>query len=382
MSELKLNLIDREHVLHGTIHGSVADRCVAALSAEPETIGELTSALSRYNKRLDDWSPFASFHSSVHSSIASSADPPIDCRAWDAGIVVIDLTARIVAADSTYSQPQPEGEIHYHDGTKCTDIPVLYRLPDDWLFVNSVEAYQWSRERRAKERLAKAPFDARHVLYGTPLLEFLVNAIGTSVEAGLVIPAIQASASHQTGTDTFIPTVVRNFAVTDDVSMIEDDCKVADGLLGNGNGSSAGDYEAQLALATALSAIHARWLMTPREDLRGDSPRDVMLARQDFIDFELHTRSLQWSLLDEGPPCLASDSFAYRFAGFGTHEWIIYYDLVRYLLWSAAADKQLWSAVTCHPFGRSDVSTAVACAEPLLTPLASDETLHRQHSSL
>ena len=29
-----------------------------------------------------------------------------------------------------------------------TEIPVLYRLPDDWLFVNSVEAYQWSRERR------------------------------------------------------------------------------------------------------------------------------------------------------------------------------------------------------------------------------------------
>jgi hypothetical protein len=57
-----------------------------------------------------------------------------------------------------------------------------------------------------------------------------------------------------------------------------------------------------------------------------------MLEKQDFIDFDLHTRSLQWSFLNEGPPCLARDSFAYRFAGFGTHEWVIYYDLVRDLL--------------------------------------------------
>jgi len=41
MSEIKLILVDAERVVHGTIHGSIADRCVAALSAEPETIAEL-----------------------------------------------------------------------------------------------------------------------------------------------------------------------------------------------------------------------------------------------------------------------------------------------------------------------------------------------------
>jgi hypothetical protein len=60
-----------------------------------------------------------------------------------------------------------------------------------------------------------------------------------------------------------------------------------------------------------------------------------MLEKQDLIDFDLHTRSLQWSFLNEGPPCLGPDSFAYRFAGFGTHEWVVYYDLVRHLLWRA-----------------------------------------------
>jgi hypothetical protein len=66
-----------------------------------------------------------------------------------------------------------------------------------------------------------------------------------------------------------------------------------------------------------------------------------MLEKRDFIDFDLHSRSLQWSMQQEGPPCLSKDSFAYRYAGFGTHEWVIYYDLVRQMLWSAASSGHL-----------------------------------------
>ena len=60
MSELKLNLIDAERTLHGTIHGAIADAAIAALSAEPETIPELVAALARYIKPSDDSSPFHS----------------------------------------------------------------------------------------------------------------------------------------------------------------------------------------------------------------------------------------------------------------------------------------------------------------------------------
>jgi hypothetical protein len=315
MSEVKLNLIDTQQVLHGTIHGSVADACVAALSAEPETIAELTAALSRYIKPLDDRSPFASFHSSVNSSAQQS----IDTKPWDAGIVVIDLAARIVACESTYSMPGPSGEVRYHDGTKSTDISVFYRLPDDWLFVNSVEAYQWSRERRARERLADTPLDVREVLYGIPLLDFIVTECGK-------IEGVEARPSG-TGPISVAPDAAGSIA--DDADLSED------------------------PMSKEVSRIHSRWLMTPREDLRGQSPRDVILVKQEVIDFDLHTRSLQWSDLDEGPPCLSPDSYAYRFAGFGTHEWVIYYDLVRHLLWSAL---KLWSALTCRRFGLPDPS--------------------------
>jgi hypothetical protein len=78
VSEVKLNLIDNHQVLHGIIHGSVADACVAALSAEPETIGELASALTRYIKPLDDQSPFATFHSSPYASVGNYGNPTLD----------------------------------------------------------------------------------------------------------------------------------------------------------------------------------------------------------------------------------------------------------------------------------------------------------------
>lgn len=47
MCELRLNLVDAPEILEGTIHGSVVEACVAALSAEPETIDELRAALER-----------------------------------------------------------------------------------------------------------------------------------------------------------------------------------------------------------------------------------------------------------------------------------------------------------------------------------------------
>lgn len=286
MSEVKLNLIDSQQVFHGTIHGSVVDACVAALSAEPETIAELSSALTRYIKPLDDRSPFATFHSSVHSSVSSSVSTPLDTKPWDAGIVVIDLAARIVASESTYSMPHPSGEVRYHDGTISTDVAVMYRVPDDWSFVSSIDEYKAMRVRKNLARAANPQIDYRQVLYGRALSEFIAGNI------------------QQVSIEQHAPESV-------DQSLLLD------------------------RLEVEISAIQARWLTTPREDLGGSSPRDVMLARQDFIDFDLHTRELQWSFQGEGPPCLAKDSHAYKFAGFGTHEWVIYYDLVRHLLSSA-----------------------------------------------
>lgn len=284
MSEVKLNIVDAQRISSGTVHGSIADACVAALSAEPETVAELEAALTRYVKSLNESGAFGTLRSGSE----------IDADKWDAGVVIIDLSARIVAAESSYSQPQREGAVPYHDGTQSTDISILYRVPDDWKFLNSIAEYECA-SRRA-ERSANQPLDARYVLYGRALLEFIASNVREVSGCGETTPQSNGFRDEQLASN---------------------------------------DDPIQAALAKEISAIHARWLTTPRADLRDQTPRDLLLARREFVDFDLHTRQLQWSFQGEGPPCLPPHSFAYRFAGFGTQECVVYYDLVRHLLWES-----------------------------------------------
>jgi hypothetical protein len=264
MSEVRLNVLDADGSCNGTIHGGVADAAVAALSAEPESIGELRLAIGRFIRLVDDYEPFGFF------------DPGELMEPWDAGIVVIDLNARVVAVESTYSLPAAAGEVAFHDGSSLTNVRISYQVSDDWLFVDTIDEYLAVRDRRKVERSASPPLDARPVLYDA-VVEFIVK-----------------------------------------------ECLAA-------RDSSERD---------PITAIHARWLTEPRDDLRGKSPRDVLLSKLEYIDADLWSRETQWSRLREQPPGLTPESAAYRFAGFGMHEVVLYYDMVRLLL------ERCWEKVT------------------------------------
>lgn len=281
MSYIRLNISDQTQTINGEVHGSRGDALVAALSAEPDSIRELALALSRFIAPLDDESPFRWF------AMGHNLEP------FDSGILIIDLTARVVAVDSTYSQPSPSGQLAYHDGKRLTDIPLLYRLPDDWLFVYSVFAYEGISESRRRERELLRPLDARPVLYGLPLTHFIAS---------------------------------QSLAATGEISI---------------NRDSRPAYKNQEAMAASeetdafekiISDIHKKWWMTARDDLEGRSPRQVMLAGKDFIDSDLHSREVQWSFTGQCPQPLALESVAYARAAFGTHEIVVYYDLIRHLL--------------------------------------------------
>jgi len=266
MSEVMLNILDGSRECHGTVHGGFADTAVAALSAEPETIEELRHAITRFQKPLGDSSTFSGF------------DAGTDFIPWDAGIVIIDLAARVVAMESSYSQPAAAGNVRYHNGREATGVNLEYRVPEDWLFADSVNHYEGVCKKRRAERMTARPFDARPVLYNE-VLEFIVG-----------------------------------------------ECLAA-------RAAKAGD---------PIAEIHARWLMTPRADLQGQSPRDVLLGKREWIDADLELRERQWSLLREPPPCLPKESSAYRFAGFGTHEIVLYYELMRHLL------SECWKRVSAN----------------------------------
>ena len=261
MTEIRLNIKDAEQAIQGIIHGSLADVAIAALSAEPETISELEAAMQRFHKTVEDCRHFAWFRTGF-----------VEER-WDAGIVIIDLAARIAAAESFYSSLRLNGEVAYHDGTKPTNVWLSYYLPKDWLLLSSVDVYKSLCEGRRNERLTRLQIDSREILYGPALIQFIVNQCI-------------------------------------DRSRTVDDRSDKD----------------------PIAEIHAQWLTTPRTDLLDETPRNVILERLDFIDRDMSSRQLQWSILGERPPQLASDSFAYRRAGFGTQEYIVYYCLVRHLV--------------------------------------------------
>jgi len=253
MSNLRLNITDQNQTIHDTVHHYLVEALLAALTAEPESIEELGLALERFIKPPENRSPFSEFKN------GTNLDP------YDTGVALIDLASRVIVVDPIQFDGQGEGSIHVQSEFAEEDVYVPYRLSSDWLFVPSIAKYQSAKE----ERIRPAPLDAREVLYGKPLFEFIAN-----------------------------------------------ECHEAAG--------SSGEH--------LVSAIHARWLITPREDLRNMSPREVLLEKKDFIDFELHSRALQWSFTGECPAPLPASSTAYRFSGFGIHEIVIYYELFRYLI--------------------------------------------------
>jgi hypothetical protein len=290
MSEIRLVIRDAARDICGTPHGGFADMVVAALSAEPETIEELDVAIER-------------FHKLGRSRFFHCFDRGIDDRPHDAGVMIIDLAARLIAYDSTYSAPSREGHVNYQNGECSTRHGLRYHLPDDWKIVNDVEGWRPMARERRRERDANPPFDARAVLYGRPLVEFIAAECfnAPSPPPTKAEPVAPDSRTHEeTGQ----------------------------------SGDMAYDFPPRdEAEETIVRDIHIKWMMTTRDDLRGQTPREVMVARHDFIGWDMQDRSERWSQVGSPAPMLDPQSRAYLFAGFGTHEHVVYYEMVRFLLW-------------------------------------------------
>ena len=256
MSEIRVNIIDNFRTISGDIHGSLGDPLIAALMSEPESIEELESAVERFIPRESDWKFFRSFRN------GENFEP------WDAGLLIIDLSAQVIMADSTYSYYFTDGTIGMK-GRDDEEFPLRYCLSPEWQHTRSFPEFLCAKTQSSERAEKYPPFDAREILFGKPLFEYIAAKF----------PIYKDS---------------------DDGDLFVD--------------------------------IHAEWLMTPRNDLRGKTPREVLLEKSEYIAADLHSRSMQWSFTGFEPPPLAKDSKAYKFAGFGRHEFIMYYDLFRALL--------------------------------------------------
>ncbi|MCI0486736.1 MAG: hypothetical protein L0229_09060, partial [Blastocatellia bacterium] len=125
MKLIRLNITDRTQTINGEIHADLGDFVIAALAAEPETIEEMVLASERFIEPHNDRSLFHGFHR------GENLEP------CDAGVLVIDLAARVVAVDSSYSSPSAEGQVLMQIEFSEDQIAIPYQLSDDWMFVRS-----------------------------------------------------------------------------------------------------------------------------------------------------------------------------------------------------------------------------------------------------
>lgn len=272
MSLIRINVADEHTVVTGELHGSDGDRLIASLTAEPETIEELETAFKRFAREDSGSLPFGWFRKSELEDPDKFEDE-FNPEPFDAGILIIDLAGRTVASESTYSVVSREGTIGVAD--RLSEEPAVmefglpFRLSDEWEFFGSVLDFEGAARERRRRRLARIPVDAREVLYGEHMITFIADQMTKSQ-----IPENEQLRAH----------------------------------------------------------LHSIWLLKEREDLNQMTPRDVLLDKHDFISADMHSRSLQWSFTKDSPPDIPKDSAAYKYAGFGTHEIVVYYDLIRYLM--------------------------------------------------
>ena len=160
MSEVALTILDIERSVHGNLLGSEADWTIAALAAEPESIEELDVAMRRFSGD-EDQSHFGHFS-------PGTCDLP-----WDEGVVIIDLAARLIASESSYSAVATEGSVL----AKPHDKWINYRLSDDWEVLlerrdflswdNQNREHQWSMTRRCPLGIERNTAAYRYAGFGT-----------------------------------------------------------------------------------------------------------------------------------------------------------------------------------------------------------------------
>jgi len=283
-NEVMVTIIDAHRALHDAMPVGIANYVLAALTAEPETLEELETAMTRYDR-------ITAREGFVHRLHEGLNEEP-----WDSGVLIVDLPARLIVAEtepvlydpktSGYVVYRPDPEPDWDQLPQDEIVGVRFRLSGDWLLLRSLEGWRERSEQRRRERMANPPFDVRPILFGETLTAFIARECLAARDRGAEDPVV---------------------------------------------------------------AIHERWLMTPREDLRGQTPRELLCARLDFVDWELESRASQWSFAGVCPDALDRDSTAFRCAGFGTHSIVTYFYLVRHLIdecWKLVGDDLLATSET------------------------------------
>ncbi|HBJ36256.1 MAG TPA: hypothetical protein DDZ51_16200, partial [Planctomycetaceae bacterium] len=313
MSEVKLVIRDGDEDRAGTVHGSLAECFIAALSADPVSLADLNAAMDRFTLESPPQGYFPHFLRAI------------DAEPWDAGLVVIDMAARLVVIDSSYSSPGHKGVVTRHniDSIEGGSVRLNYRLAHEWLFLYDATNWEATARLRRQTRADQPVTDLREIFYGEPMLRSIIlgcrrqfcqrNEIAKRVHREWIESRRHWNKRYADGPQPEPETLTIH-----ELARSED---------------PAEDLEHRIYYDT-IRDIHADWLMTPCAELNNQLPRTVLLQDRDRLSDDMRGREHQWSILERCPPGISPESHAFQFGGFNTSEVVMYYDYVRQVAWS------------------------------------------------
>ncbi len=302
MSKMMFCVLDADRSLCAPCPAQFTDQFIPALCDDPETIEELQHAMRRFQPPDDPSTPLRGW------------SPGESERSLDGGICIVDLAARLIVYQSTFCPFLRHGQVTWDDYPP--DEPsaarwIPYRIADDWKVTEQLKGWRADAQQRRRRRQADPPFDSREVLYNQ-VIPFIVEQ------------CFAARGGLEDGHGVWTPPGSWQWR--------ELPRRTADGKT--------------ISTDDAVAEIHARWLMTPRSELRGQSPRDVLHAQRSRIAMQIEDREFQWSSFGQCPSPLWRESIAYCFGGYGIHENVIYYELLRGLI------SRCWTMVVDCPAGQ------------------------------
>jgi hypothetical protein len=282
MKTMRLLVRELDQDWTGLVTYGQAERAIAGLNADPEALSELELAMGSFAKRTHREQLFL-----------AELEPGDDTMPGDEGLVIIDLTARMLVVDRQEELFDYRAGARYFDGEQETEQVLNFTLASDWLITCDLANWRALAAQRREDEAERTQLDVRAALYGQPLLEFVAR---------------ETFAAYPRRNETPIPAPRWEYETEESCVRSRDE--------------------------EIVRKIHADWLLTPRAELAGQTPRRMLFATRKRVARQMDDREHNWSFLGHPPIPIPLDSTAFKFAGIGTQEAVTYYYVVRDLIWS------------------------------------------------
>jgi hypothetical protein len=270
-------LDERSCRLAASLDADSAVTLIAVASEDPSSWDEMVSYWPRY--RTPEMSEFADGLPMQEVDWATAIDAIDETESW----CVIDLVQKRICTGRNVMKVDRDAVFAMVTDEKGNQhCPMSVHLPPWWELKEQIEPYVVKKPR---DTPIVVPRTNREVLYGSAMIDYLASRTISIAGDGLLPKELSSS-------------------------------------------KEVDDPEASNELYRLTVNVHRDWLMTPRQDLQGRTPRVLLFGAHDWSDRVIDGQRLRF---EDGAPMIAApdDVDGYEDAPMGREEMIIYFDLCR-----------------------------------------------------